>query len=97
MAPEVICRQNHSYPVDFFAIGVIAYECMFGARPYNGGSRQEIRDHILAEQVQIKPSEVPEGWSDQGVDFINKMIQRVPEKRLGYKGIQEIKDHMWLA
>ena len=70
---------------------------MLGARPYNGGSRQEIRDHILAEQVQIKPSEVPEGWSDQGVDFINKMIQRVPEKRLGYKGIQEVKDHMWLA
>ena len=25
MAPEVICKMNHSYPVDFFALGVMAY------------------------------------------------------------------------
>ena len=30
MAPEVICKTNHSYPVDFFALGVIAYEFMTG-------------------------------------------------------------------
>ena len=30
MAPEVICKMNHSYPVDFFALGVIAYEFMTG-------------------------------------------------------------------
>jgi serum/glucocorticoid-regulated kinase 1/serum/glucocorticoid-regulated kinase 2 len=36
---------------DYFAIGVIAYECMNGKRPYNGKSRREIRDEILAKQV----------------------------------------------
>ena len=25
MAPQVICKMNHSYPIDFFALGVIAY------------------------------------------------------------------------
>ena len=30
MAPEVMCRQNHTQSVDFFAVGVMAYECMFG-------------------------------------------------------------------
>jgi serine/threonine protein kinase len=30
MAPEVINRQNHSFTVDFFALGVIAHECMLG-------------------------------------------------------------------
>ncbi len=25
MAPEVICRENHSFESDFFAIGVMAY------------------------------------------------------------------------
>lgn len=34
MAPEVMCRQNHGVAVDYFAMGVIAYECMFGKRPY---------------------------------------------------------------
>lgn len=30
MAPEVICKLDHSFPVDFFALGVMAYEFMTG-------------------------------------------------------------------
>ena len=44
MAPEVMCRLNHSYSVDHFALGVMVYEFMLGRRPYNGKSRNEIRD-----------------------------------------------------
>ena len=51
MAPEVMCRQNHTTSVDYFAVGVMAYECMYGRRPYVGKSRKEIRDHILSKQV----------------------------------------------
>ena len=34
MAPEVMMKTNHSYGVDFWAMGVIAFEIMMGARPY---------------------------------------------------------------
>ena len=34
MAPEVLLAQNHSFPVDFFAIGIMGYEFMLGERPY---------------------------------------------------------------
>jgi len=74
MAPEVMCRQNHTTCVDYFAVGVMAYECMYGRRPYVGKSRKEIRDHILSKQVQIKKGEVPRGWTIEAADFINKMI-----------------------
>jgi serine/threonine protein kinase len=47
MAPEVMCRLNHGVAVDYYALGVIAYECMMGRRPYLGRSRREIRDQIL--------------------------------------------------
>ena len=48
MAPEVMCKQNHGVSVDYYAVGIIAYECMLGRRPYNGKGRKEIRDNILA-------------------------------------------------
>ena len=97
MAPEVMCRMNHSYEVDYYALGVICYEAMLGRRPYNGKSRKEIREQILSKQVLIKPEEVPKGWSEAGVDFINALIQRKPSKRLGFNGIQELVNHPWFA
>jgi serine/threonine protein kinase len=54
MAPEVLCRCNHGIAVDYYALGVIVYEAIFGYRPYPGQTRQEIRDRILTRQVQIK-------------------------------------------
>lgn len=30
MSPEVICRRDHTFPVDFFALGVIIYEIIIG-------------------------------------------------------------------
>jgi serine/threonine protein kinase len=73
MAPEVMCAQNHSFAVDYFALGVIAFEFMNGYRPYLGKSRKEIKELILAKQVQIKQNEVPPEWSIEAADFINKV------------------------
>ena len=36
------------------------------------------------------------GWSDNSKDFINRLLQRRPVKRLGYTGIKELKNHLWL-
>ena len=84
MAPEVICGQDHTYSVDHFAIGVIAYEMMLKRRPYYGRNRKEIRDEIMAHQVQIKKHEIPEDWSLEAADFINRLIQRKQQHRLGF-------------
>ena len=46
MAPEVILVQNHSFPSDFFALGIIGYEFMLGYRPYLGRGRKEIK-HLI--------------------------------------------------
>ena len=59
MAPEVMTKQNHSYEVDYYALGVIVYELMMGRRPYAGRDRKSIREQILAKQTAIKKSEIP--------------------------------------
>lgn len=70
---------------------------MLGKRPYKGKDRKEIRDKVLKEQVQIKMAEIPEGWSIEAADFINKLIQRKPANRLGLNGPAEVKQHIWLT
>ena len=94
-SPEVMCGLKHSITVDYFALGVIAYEFMFGKRPYEGNSRKEIKEKIMAKQVRIKFNECPKDWSFYAVDFINKLLIRKPKKRLGYNGFKEIKEHPW--
>ncbi|CAK88737.1 unnamed protein product (macronuclear) [Paramecium tetraurelia] len=96
MAPEVMCRMDHSVVVDYYALGVITYELMLGRRPYNGRTRQDIREQILAKQVQVKREELPIGWSESSLDFVNQLILRKPERRLGSNGIEEILHHSWL-
>ena len=95
MAPEVMNCQNHTIVVDYYAMGVICYELMMGVRPYVGENRNEIKEKILARQIMIKNHEIPNGWSKEAADFINNLIQRKPNMRLGYKGINQIKTHKW--
>lgn len=61
-----------------------------------GRNRKEIRDQILQKQVQIKKSDIPDGWSMEAADFVNRMIQRKPNNRLGLNGPEEVKTHPWL-
>jgi len=56
----------------------------------------ELKNFILENQIQIKKSDLPEGWSLESADLINKLIQRKPINRLGFNGIEELKAHPWL-
>ena len=96
VAPEVLLQQGYSYCSDFFALGVIGYEFMQGTRPYYTANKKEIKDLILVYQPKIKTNEMKKGWSENSRDFINKLLQRRPIKRLGYTGIKELKNHIWL-
>ena len=109
MSPEVINSKNHSFPADYFALGVIGYEFMRGERPYKGKNRREIKEQMNENQVEITMKEEiknnyeninniieGENWSKESINFINKLLKRNPEERLGYKGISELKQHLWL-
>ena len=97
MAPEVILVLNHTFPSDFFALGVIGYEFMKGFRPYLGRTRNEIKQLILNKQAKLKKNEIPDNWSLNAADFINKLLIRKADKRLGHNNISELKSHPWMA
>lgn len=94
MAPEVLCSQDHGTVADFFALGAILFECITNFRPYKGKNRKEIRDAVLARQARLDKEELSQ-WSPECLDFINRLIMRKPENRLGINGIEEVKGHCW--
>ena len=95
MAPEVLFCQNHTIVVDYFALGIICYELMKNIRPYIGKSKKEIKEKMLNTQIYIKKNDICKNWSLESIDFINGLLQRKPFKRLGFHGINEIKNHSW--
>lgn len=96
MAPEVLWGENHSYTVDYYALGVMVYECMYGYRPYISKSKKGMRDIMISHAITVVESELPTGWGVDTCDFINGLLQRRAANRLGYGGISEIKGHKWL-
>jgi hypothetical protein len=95
MSPEVLCCQNHTFAVDYFAVGVIGYEFMTGKRPYLGKNRKEIKDKIMSKQVRIKKNDMAQNWSIESADCINRLLERKPCNRLGFRGATEVKEHSW--
>ena len=50
----------------------------------------------MAKQIQLTIDDVKyRKWSYESADFINQLIIRKPELRLGYQGIAMIKEHNW--
>ena len=95
MAPEVLNSQNHSFTVDFYAIGIVGYEFLIGKRPYIGKNRKEIKQLVLSKEVFIEENK-DKSWSNTCIDFINRCLKRKVTNRLGNNfGIKELKNHPW--
>ena len=97
MAPEVLFAKNHGFSVDFYALGVIGYELIFGRRPYMNIQRKALQQEILTKETQINEKELPKGYSLNCMHFINGMIKRKDSERLGYNNIKEIFNHKFLS
>ena len=93
MAPEVVDgKSEHSYAVDYWSLGVIAYELIVGAFPFLGENVKELFSHILEGEVEY-PEICEDMWTKETDDLIKRLLDRNPETRLGAKDISEIKEH----
>ncbi|KAL3850100.1 hypothetical protein ACJIZ3_011982 [Penstemon smallii] len=88
VAPEVIRGDGHEFAVDWWALGVLCYEMLYGTTPFKGKNRKEtFRKILLTDPVFIgKPNAL--------TDLIGKLLEKDPTRRIGYrKGAYEIKEH----
>lgn len=80
IAPEILLKESgHSYEVDVWAIGVIAFTLIVGAPPFQAKTSKATCNRI--KQVLYSfPSSIK--ISTQFKDFIRCLLQKEPEKRL---------------
>ena len=96
ISPEVIIGKPQNEVSDFFNIGIITYELIFGKRPFEGKNKKEIADNMLNTRINLEGNNIPKHFSIEVADFINRLLKRKNNQRLGSRGIDEIKNHEWL-
>nr|AML79338.1 putative LOV domain-containing protein [Ipomoea purpurea] len=91
IAPEIITGAGHSSAIDWWALGVLIYEMLYGRTPFRGKNRQKTFANILNKDLTF-PSSVPVSLA--GRQLIHALLNRDPGSRLGSKGgANEIKQH----
>ncbi|KAK6937101.1 Protein kinase domain [Dillenia turbinata] len=88
VAPEVVRGDGHEFAVDWWALGVLAYEMLYGRTPFRGRNRKETFRNVLLKSPEFV------GRRTALTDLIQRLLEKDPTKRLGYtRGASEIKEH----
>nr|AML77857.1 putative LOV domain-containing protein [Microcachrys tetragona] len=91
IAPEIIKGAGHSSAVDWWALGILLYEMLYGYTPFRGKTRQKTFSNILNKELKF-PKSVPVSLS--AIQLIHGLLNRDPKNRLGsYLGANEIRQH----
>jgi serine/threonine protein kinase len=88
MAPEIIERQPYSFPVDWWALGVIMFEMMTGDPPFIETNMKRLFKLVLSTEVVFPPDMSPAAKS-----LIGGLLKKNPADRLGANGSKSIQDH----
>jgi len=97
MAPEIILGQSiTNYSIDWWSLGVLLFEFLCGAPPFNDDSPEKIYDNIVNLKVpwdQITIGHGEDCMSPEAADLIKKLLVLDHTQRLGANGASEIKCH----
>nr|AML76503.1 putative LOV domain-containing protein [Curio rowleyanus] len=91
IAPEIITGAGHSSAIDWWAVGILLYEMLYGRTPFRGKNRQKTFANILQKDLTF-PSSIPVSLAAR--QLIHALLNRDPATRLGSEGgSNAIKEH----
>jgi calcium-dependent protein kinase len=83
VAPEII-RGSYDEKVDVWSMGVITYLLLSGDSPFGGVDGEPlmcVRDNILKCQLVFEPREIWDEVSEEGKNFVRRLLTSDPTKR----------------
>ncbi|XP_069146771.1 phototropin-1 isoform X1 [Solanum lycopersicum] len=91
IAPEIITGAGHTSAVDWWALGILLYEMLYGYTPFRGKTRQKTFSNILHKDLKF-PGSIQS--SLHAKQLMYRLLHRDPKNRLGSReGANEIKQH----
>lgn len=93
IAPETISGKRYNHMIDWWSLGIIAFRMMTGDLPHPTKVNKKIPYYIINYKLPIDKNK----FSSEAYDLISKLLERDPKKRIGAKGVEEIKEHSFFT
>ncbi|KAK3515623.1 hypothetical protein QTP70_024874, partial [Hemibagrus guttatus] len=93
LAPEVLQQHEYDRTVDWWGLGAVLHEMLYGLPPFYSADRLKMLGNIIYQPLVLKP-----GVSKAGRDFLKSLLNKDRSKRLGAKhDIDELKRHAFFS
>lgn len=103
LAPETISGVGQDEISDWWSLGCIMFEFIFGYPPFNAPTPDEVFENILQRKINW-PEDPEEYTTPEAMDLMNKLMALNPRERVGANvdekfpnGGAEIRHHPWFA
>lgn len=90
LPPEVLEQREYDRTIDWWALGVVLHEMLYGQPPFFSESRSKMLKNILYQPLLLKP-----GVSKSARDLLQKLLQKDPKKRL--QTVAELESHPFFS
>ncbi|KAI9728569.1 MAG: serine/threonine protein kinase, AGC [Cirrosporium novae-zelandiae] len=94
IAPEVIKGCGHTSAVDWWTLGILIYEMLYGTTPFKGKNRNATFANILRDDVPFPDNPGHDPISHLCKTLIRKLLIKDENRRLGSRaGASDVKAH----
>lgn len=88
MAPEIVNRQRYTRLVDVYGLGVLTYTLLTSKPPYFANNREDLKRNIRQAPLRFPPY-----VREEPKRFIQELMRRDPDQRLGKEQTCDIRQH----
>ncbi|EHA8589273.1 serine/threonine-protein kinase OXI1 [Cocos nucifera] len=82
VAPEIIRGDGHDFAVDWWSLGVLLYEMLYGRTPFRGQNRKETFYRILTMEPELTGEQTPLR------DLLRRLLEKDPGRRISCDGVK---------
>ncbi|KAL1303448.1 hypothetical protein AAFC00_006837 [Neodothiora populina] len=94
IAPEVIKGCGHTSAVDWWTLGILIYEMLYGTTPFKGKNRNATFANILRDEVPFPEGSGSPNVSNLCKSLVRKLLIKDELRRLGSRaGASDVKSH----